>query len=176
MRRKGVAILTLALAGLACTVERQPPKLAGQDVRLTFIHTSDIHSRLFPYRFVPGRIDQDYGLLKDEGPYGGIARIGAIIKEQRARASRSLWLDSGDCFQGAPVFNQWRGEAEFRALSGLGLDGAVLGNHEFDGGSNNLYEQIVNWAGFPLLAANYYFENPDAPTAPKLREVVQPFQ
>ena len=109
----------------ACTVERPSPQLVNQDVRLTFIHTSDIHSRLFPYHFVPGKIDEDYGLKKNEGPYGGIARIGAIVREERKRSGRSLWLDSGDCFQGAPIFNQYHGEVEFRALSLLGLDGAV---------------------------------------------------
>ncbi len=157
-------------------MQRDPPNLVGQDVRVTVLHTSDIHSRLFPYDFVPLRIDRDFGLNPNEGPYGGIARIGWIVKQERAKASRSLWLDSGDCFQGAPVFNQFKGEAEFRALSLLGLDGAVVGNHEFDLGSNNLYEQIVNNAGFPLLAANYYFTDPAEPGKPKLREVIQPYQ
>ncbi|MBI4512448.1 MAG: bifunctional metallophosphatase/5'-nucleotidase [Deltaproteobacteria bacterium] len=171
-----IAVVVLLFLGSACTVERKQPQLKGQDVRVTFIHTSDIHSRLFPYHFVPGYIEQQKGLKLGEGPYGGIARIGHIVREERARAARSIWLDSGDCFQGAPVFNLYRGEAEFRALTELGLDGAVIGNHEFDLGSNNLYEQMVNWAGFPLLAANYYFEDPSEPTKPKLREVVEPFR
>jgi 5'-nucleotidase/UDP-sugar diphosphatase len=160
----------------ACTVQREQPDLVGQDIRVTIIHTSDIHSRIFPYAFVPGAIDVGFGLLKDNGPYGGIARIGSIVKKERAAAARSLWLDSGDCFEGAPVFNQFKGEAEFRALTLLGLDAAVIGNHEFDLGSNNLYEQIVSNAGFPLLAANYYFVDPQEPGKPKLKEVVQPYQ
>src|SRR2546421_4404110 len=45
----------VALAAVsACTVERSAPDLRGQDVRLTLLHTSDIHSRLIPYRFAPG--------------------------------------------------------------------------------------------------------------------------
>lgn len=175
MRGYVLALLGCVLAGGACTVHREQPNLVGQDVRLTVLHTSDIHSRLFPYHFVPGRIDQNYGLEQGHGPYGGIARIGAIVKAERAKAARSLWLDSGDCFQGAPIFNLYRGEAEFRALSEVGLDGAVVGNHEFDLGANNLYEQIVDWAQFPLLAANYLYENPAEAGRPKLAEVVQPF-
>src|SRR5215475_13043876 len=97
------------LSQSACTVQRDAPNLVGQDVRVTVIHTADIHSRLFPYHFVPGRIDQDYGLAANEGPYGGIARMGAIIRRERKHAARSIWLDSGDCFQGAPVFNLFRG-------------------------------------------------------------------
>ena len=169
------AVFLLA-STVSCTVEREQPNLVDQDVRLTFIHTSDIHSRLFPYRFDPGRIDENYGLEPGEGPYGGIARMASIIKKERRGAARSLWLDSGDSFQGAPVFNMFRGEVEFRALSLIGLDGTVLGNHEIDLGANNLYEQITHWAQFPVLGANYLFEDSSVPSAPKLGEVIQPYQ
>jgi 2',3'-cyclic-nucleotide 2'-phosphodiesterase (5'-nucleotidase family) len=176
--RAHVPFLTLAAASLAaaCTVEREQPDLTGQDIRLTIIHTSDIHSRLFPYQFVPNRFDQDYGLLPANGPFGGIARIATIAKGIRATSARSLWLDSGDCFQGAPVFNMFKGEAEMRALSLAGMDAAVIGNHEFDLGSQNLYEQISAHAGFDLLAANYIFEDPINPDQPSLRDVCQPYQ
>lgn len=163
-----------ALSG-SCTVTRDAPNLVGQDVRLTVIHTSDIHSRLFPYTFVPNRFDRDYGLLPQNGPFGGAARMATIVKRERRAAARSLWLDSGDCFQGAPVFNKFKGEAEMRALSLMGLDAAVVGNHEFDLGSKNLFEQIDNWAEFPLLAANYLFEDPLNPGERSLRDVVDPY-
>src|SRR5215475_1869603 len=112
------------LSQSACTVQRDAPNLVGQDIRITVIHTADTHSRLFPYRYVPNGPEEANGLVPGEGPYGGIARIASIVKRERARAARSIWLDSGDCFQGAPVFNVYRGEAEFRALSLLGLDAA----------------------------------------------------
>jgi len=169
-----VAAAALVTAG-GCTVTRDAPNLVGQDVRLTVIHTSDIHSRLFPYTFVPNKFDQDYGLLPAKGPFGGAARMATIIKRERRAAARSLWLDSGDAFQGAPVFNQFKGEAEMRALSLMGLDAAVVGNHEFDLGARNLFEQIDNWSRFPLLAANYLFEDPINPTDRSLRDVVQPY-
>jgi 2',3'-cyclic-nucleotide 2'-phosphodiesterase (5'-nucleotidase family) len=169
-------VLTLVGVAASCTVQKDQPNLVGQDVRVTVIHTADIHSRLFPYDFVPLRIDQDYGLLPGQGPYGGIARIGAIVKNIRAGAKRSIWLDSGDCFEGAPVFNVYRGEVEMRALSLLGLDGEVIGNHEFDLGADNLYDQIVANTTYPMLAANYLFDDPATPNRPKLKEVVKPYQ
>ncbi|HEY8146990.1 MAG TPA: metallophosphoesterase, partial [Kofleriaceae bacterium] len=170
---------TLALAALlqlaACTVTRDEPDLVGQDIRLTIIHTSDIHSRLFPYTFVPTRFDQDDGLIKENGPFGGAARMATVIKQERAAAGRSLWLDSGDVFQGAPVFNMFKGEVELRALSEMGLDAAVVGNHEFDLGSKNLFQQIDNWAQYPILAANYLFEDPINPDDRSLRDVIKPY-
>jgi 5'-nucleotidase/UDP-sugar diphosphatase len=171
-------LLTLAAvcATASCTVEREQPNLEGQDIRLTIIHTSDIHSRLFPYQFVPTRFDQEDGLLPANGPFGGIARIATIAKDIRSTSNRSLWLDSGDCFQGAPVFNMFKGEAELRALSLAGLDGAVIGNHEFDLGAQNLFVQADSWADFPMLAANYAFEDPVNPDQRSLKDVCQPYQ
>jgi 5'-nucleotidase / UDP-sugar diphosphatase len=170
----GIAALAIAAAP-GCTVTRDAPDLVGQDVRLTVIHTADIHSRLFPYTFVPNRSDRDFGLRPENGPFGGAARISTIIKRERRAAGRSLWLDSGDCFQGAPVFNMFKGEAEMRALSLMGLDAAVVGNHEFDLGAKNLFTQIDNWSRFPLLAANYLFEDPPSPGDRTLRDVVEPY-
>jgi 5'-nucleotidase/UDP-sugar diphosphatase len=177
MQRLTVVGVAAVLASTGCTVQRSQPNLVGQDIRLTVIHTSDIHSRLFPYNFVPNTFDQGYGLLKP--PFGGIARMSTLVKRIRASSNRSLWLDSGDCFQGAPVFNEFKGEAELRALTVAGLEGAVLGNHEFDLGAKNLFEKIDNWAGFPLLAANYAWDDPPASTSTggrSLRDVVAPYE
>jgi len=167
---------SLALA--SCTVEMEQPNLVGQDIRLTFIHTSDIHSRLFPYNFVPNVFDRGYGLTTP--PFGGISRISTVVKQIRNDSNRSLWLDSGDCFQGAPVFNMFKGEAEMRALSVAGMDGAVLGNHEFDLGAKNLFDKIDNWATYPILAGNYVWDDPPQsaqnPDGRSLRDVIAPYQ
>ena len=175
-----VALLAAVLAVGGCTVHRPQPNLVGQDIRLTIIHTADIHSRLFPYTFVPNTFDQGYGLLPANAPFGGISRISTLVKQIRATSNRSLWLDSGDCFEGAPVFNEFKGEAEMRALTVAGLEGAVLGNHEFDLGAKNLFQKIDNWASFPLLAANYAWDDPppgatDA-NGRSLRDVVAPYE
>jgi 5'-nucleotidase / UDP-sugar diphosphatase len=177
-RRWPLAVVASIAAAGGCTVEREQPNLVGQDIRLTLIHTSDIHSRLFPYNFVPNVFDRGYGLTT--GPYGGIARIATLVKQIRRTSARSLWLDSGDCFQGAPVFNMFKGEAEMRALSLAGMDGAVLGNHEFDLGAKNLFDKIDNWGTFPVLAANYGWDDPPAGAVDangrSLRDVVPPFE
>ena len=162
-------------AGTGCTVTRENPNLVGQDVRLTLLHTSDIHSRLFPYNVVPTRTDRDFGLLPENAPFGGAARMATVVREERENAQRSLWLDSGDCFQGAPVFNMFKGEAELRALSQMGMDAAVIGNHEFDLGSQNLFDQLSNWAEFSPLVANYDFEDPIDPTRRSLKDIAPPY-
>lgn len=172
---------TLLLAGLALTAACAPPTssqsvpaLVGMDTRLTIIHTSDIHSRLLEYEFDPSFTDNGLGLADDYGPYGGIAEMAYIIKRERAKAGRVLHLDSGDCFQGAIIFNQFQGEAEVRTLSATGLDAAVIANHEFDAGAQNLADQMSAHASYDLLAANYDFEDSSHPWTTALEEIALP--
>jgi len=190
-----VALAAVAGAGAGgCTVQHDSPLLAGQDVRLTVIHTSDLHSRFFPYYFAPGQVDKGLGLHPKPGQafavVGGIGRISTVIKcirgyqspvcDQLAPlvgppAARAIHVDSGDIWEGAPVFNTFSGEVEMRAMSQLGLTAMALGNHEFDKGAVNLEEQYQRFGGFPILAANYLFEDPKDPTQPKLRKVIDPY-
>src|SRR5581483_10141488 len=177
------------------------PNLGGQDVHLTVVHTADLHSRFFPYYFAPGAIDKGLGLEPKTDPQGhaldfavvgGIGRVSTVVKCIRGfytggvcdqiadkigpPAERSLHVDSGDIWEGAPVFNQFNGEVEMRGMSELGLSVMALGNHEFDHGTVNLEEQYQKFGGFPILAANYKFADPTDPTQPKLADLIHDYQ
>jgi 5'-nucleotidase / UDP-sugar diphosphatase len=186
-----------------CLIQTPEPNLAGQDVHLTVVHTADLHSRFFPYYFAPGQIDKGLGLVprpgQDTAVVGGIGRVSTIVKCIRGiyngpecagltqpgpngepaiagePAERSLHVDSGDIFEGAPVFNLFQGEVEMRAMSHLGLTAMALGNHEFDKGSVTLEEQYQKYGGFPILAANYAFSDPTDYTQPKLRDIIHDY-
>lgn len=155
-----LAAVSLALASCMPTLDGFEYDLSGQDVRMTFLHTSDIHSRLIPYDFTPLKTDMDLGLIPEAGPFGGATRMAALLKRERARGDRVMHVDSGDCFQGAPIFNLNLGEVEFKFLTEAGLDAAVVGNHEFDAGARNFAEVARDHAGFYLLAANYEWMDP----------------
>ncbi|MBM4388236.1 MAG: bifunctional metallophosphatase/5'-nucleotidase, partial [Deltaproteobacteria bacterium] len=159
----------------SCTKEGVNIALDGQVINVTPLHTSDWHSRLLPYYMTVNQTDTGLGLKQANGPFGGAARGAFILKREKAKADRVLHLDSGDIFQGAPIFNFFRGEAEMRVLSALGCDAAVIGNHEFDLGSDNLADQVQRWANFPMLAVNYYFEDPKSVNIPPLGKVAVPF-
>lgn len=177
MRRRTPAGLGLiaALAAAGCMYEVEAPDLKGQDVRLTILHTSDVHSRILPYDHDPLYTEEQLGLLPGRGKYGGIARMAYIIKRERQKAARSLWMDSGDLFQGAPIFNLFKGEPEVRAMTMAGLDAMALGNHEFDWGPVNVLDQFTWWADFPLLAANYVWDKEGVPFADQFAALVKPF-
>ncbi|MFS8066651.1 MAG: bifunctional metallophosphatase/5'-nucleotidase, partial [Byssovorax sp.] len=165
------------VVGAGCGQEAQPqPQLKGQ-VHLTLIHTSDIHSRLFPYNAQLGQVDAGLGLGEANTivNIGGAARVSHIVGRERARASRVLHLDGGDCFQGAPIFNYYSGEAEIRSMVAMGTDAMIVANHEFDRGALNLGIQLQQWSSFPILAANYALEDPKQPGASPLGSLIQPF-
>jgi 5'-nucleotidase / UDP-sugar diphosphatase len=200
-----VTLLAVTLATLSggCTYEKQPVDLRNQDVRLLMIHTSDVHSRLFPYDYAPNLPDRNLGLLSLPGlckngvctsdtgrsctqdsncqafptaSVGGLSRMATMIKRTRQGAARVLHLDSGDMFQGAPVFNVFSGETEIRSMGLLGVQGMALGNHEFDKGAQMLGLQLMNnGPNFPILAANYEWADPEDQRMPKLRRFIQPY-
>ena len=122
-----LAVLSaLSLAG--CPENPEGPKIHGQ-TKLTLIHTSDIHSRLFPYALQITQSDASLGLgaAGSVVTVGGVSRIAYIVGRERAKADRALHIDGGDCFQGAPIFNFFKGEPEVRAMSAAdGLVGLVL--------------------------------------------------
>jgi len=117
-------------------------------VKLTILHTNDVHSRV--ERF-PNDGSRNAGL-------GGAARRASLIKDIRKREANVLLLDAGDIFQGTPYFNFFGGELEFKLMSEMKYDAATIGNHDFDAGIDGLAKQLPN-ANFPLVISNYDFSN-----------------
>ncbi len=166
---------SLALGAAGCLVETDPPAVEGHDVRVTFIHTSDIHSRLLPYALDVGETDQSLGLDPNSPTVGGAARATAIIKAIRAEGGRVVHIDTGDVFQGAPMFNLFKGEVELKWLNMIGVDAFTIGNHEFDAGMANFVRQARQFARFPMLNANYGLEDPNVFGASQLASMAKPF-
>src|SRR5688572_14204974 len=77
-----VMAISAVSAASGCVIRTPTPDLSGQDVALTVVHTSDTHSRFFPYFFSPGAIDKGLGLVpppgKSSAVIGGIARISTM--------------------------------------------------------------------------------------------------
>ena len=113
-------------------------------VKLTILHTNDVHSRIDPFPTT----DSKYPGL------GGFARRAEMVKQVRAEEKNVLLLDSGDIFQGTPYFNYYGGELEFKLMSEMGYDAATFGNHDFDNGIEGFTRQLPH-AKFPFINSNY---------------------
>lgn len=173
----GLWVALFASLQLACVEQGYDAGEAASHVpmRMTFLHTSDIHSRLLPYEIEPNSTERSLGLYSENMPIGGASRLAYLIKRERERSQRVMHVDSGDCFQGAPIFNRNAGEAELRFMSLLGPDAVVVGNHEFDNGVNAYVKQLSRWMGYANLAANYVFPDYKNPNNNQLGMYTQPF-
>lgn len=138
----------MAAAAAALNLNAFDALAAGDLVKLTILHTNDVHSRIEPF---PMDGSKYAGL-------GGTARRSALIKSIRAKEDNVLLFDAGDIFQGTPYFNKYGGELEIKLMSEMKYDAATMGNHDFDNGLEGFYKQLPH-ANFSILCSNYDFSN-----------------
>lgn len=117
-------------------------------VKLVFLHTNDVHSRIDPF---PMDGSRNQGM-------GGVAGRASLINRIRKEEKNVLLLDAGDIFQGTPYFNFYGGELEIKMMSMMAYDAGIMGNHDFDNGIEGFYKQLPH-ANFPILNANYDFSD-----------------
>ncbi|WP_066830831.1 bifunctional metallophosphatase/5'-nucleotidase [Rufibacter ruber] len=147
-RREFIKNTIAGTAGLAVLGLPGLASAARSSIKLTILHTNDMHSRIEPFPN-DGR---------KHGGLGGMARRATLVKQIRAQEPNVLLLDAGDIWQGTPYFNFFGGELEYKLMTQMGYDAATLGNHDFDNGLEGLQKQLPH-AGFPFIVANYDFSN-----------------
>ncbi len=114
---------------------------AAQDsFELTIMHTNDVHGHHEPQR----------------NGDGGAARQATVVNQIRAEGGNILLLDAGDRFTGTLFHVQHRGQDSVQIMNAIGYDAIVLGNHEFNEGSEKLAE-FVQGLDLPTVSANIDF-------------------
>ncbi|UAL54665.1 bifunctional metallophosphatase/5'-nucleotidase [Bacillus sp. CMF21] len=119
-----------------------------ETVRLTILQTSDIHGHILPLIY-----------STNEEQCLGLAKISTVIKKERNEHDNVLLIDNGDCIQGTPLTYYYAKKAAdqknpvIAAMNALGYDAAVIGNHEFNYGSDFL-KKAADQSEFPWLSAN----------------------
>ncbi|WPL11962.1 bifunctional metallophosphatase/5'-nucleotidase [Thiorhodovibrio litoralis] len=141
-------ILALAATTLLVAVLAPTLALAGEALPLTLLHFNDFHGQLDPV--------EDQGDSSTKGQHlGGIARLAGLVdsirKEDPTRPV--VLLFGGDLLQGTVTSTVFLGLPDIQILTEIGVDAAVMGNHELDYGQA-VFRQILATAGFPILAAN----------------------
>lgn len=105
------------------------------------------------------------------GTYSDIANlenIGAYFKDRKANDENTIILSNGDIFQGAPLSNYYHGEPIVDVFNNIGMDGFIIGNHEFDWGIDEIlkYKDGDSSNGemdSPILAANIVYKDTQQP-------------
>ena len=89
----------------------------------------------------------------DRGKNSGLARVATLRKKVLAESPHTLFLLGGDTISPSVASTIFKGEQVIATWNALGLDYAVLGNHEFDFG-NDILIQRMKESKFVWLGAN----------------------
>lgn len=130
------SIITAIIAGAA---------LGAVARDLVILHTNDTHSLILP----------------DADGRGGVMQRKAIIDSVKAANKDVIIVDAGDKVQGTLYFKFFKGDVEYPLQNMLGVDIAILGNHEFDNGLQALADNERKLKA-ERLSANYDFSGTPA--------------
>lgn len=134
--RRAILVLAGAAAALVAFASA-----GAAEVRLTILHTTDLHGRLT--NSVPEGL---------ELPTAGLLRIATLVRRIRAENPNTLLVDCGDTMQGTPDGRLTSGRLMREAMRRTGYDAWLPGNHEFDWGLAPLREALDD-APCPVLGA-----------------------
>src|SRR5690606_12300298 len=98
-RRDFIRGTTASAALLALGITPESVYAKDDLVKLVFLHTNDVHSRIEPF---PMDGSRNQGM-------GGVASRAALINKIRNEEEHVLLFDAGDIFQGTPYFNFYGG-------------------------------------------------------------------
>ena len=96
-----------------------------------------------------------YGINDFHGTWNRMSTISGYLAEQRYNNSNTVFINSGDMFQGSMESNSNFGALLAECMDDAGFDAFVYGNHEFDWGLDNLRTLAAN-STTPYLGANIY--------------------
>lgn len=140
--RPGLACLLALACALGCQVPARAACVEGQG--LTLLHFNDFHGQIEPY---PDP--------RTQAEVGGIARLATAVAAVRAEDQDRpvMLLFAGDLLQGTVTSSLFLGIPDLALFERIGVDAAVMGNHELDYGQE-VFRNLVRLSAFPWLSAN----------------------
>eukprot|EP01024_Parvocaulis_polyphysoides_P035859 TRINITY_DN318_c0_g3_i7.p1 TRINITY_DN318_c0_g3~~TRINITY_DN318_c0_g3_i7.p1 ORF type:complete len:479 (-),score=89.18 TRINITY_DN318_c0_g3_i7:3064-4500(-) len=122
------------------------------NLKFTILHFNDFHARVTPATEWWWPCEN---WRNDKGEcYGGLARMKTVVDRERAKGLPVLVLDAGDDMIGTDWnHHYWALEPATDMFNDIGLDALVLGNHDFDHGSDTTatYLERLN---YPAVSCN----------------------
>ena len=121
---------------------------SGELLKLTVMHTNDMHCHIDPFS----------DSHAEYAGRGGMVRLASLVAKSRVENPNLLLLDAGDMFQGTPYFNYFKGDLILKLMSQMGYDAGTIGNREFDNGLDDI-ASALQFAKFPIVSSNYDFSD-----------------
>ncbi len=105
-------------------------------------------------------INDLHGKILDSDAQIGVDEMSTYLENARTTDDHVVLLSSGDMWQGSAESSLTDGHLVTDWMSGMGFEAMILGNHEFDWGSDRIREHKAI-AQFPFLAINIYDRDTD---------------
>lgn len=100
-------------------------------------------------------INDLHGKLADADSHVGVDELTTYLKNARKENPNSIFLSTGDMWQGQAESNMTKGIIMTDWMNELDFSAMAIGNHEYDWGSEYI-KNNDDFAEFPLLAINVY--------------------
>ena len=130
---------------------------------MTLLDISDFHGQLPPLSAAADDIDAE-GAVSSSFDVGGVAFLAPWFDRYRAEAQgETLLVTAGDAVGATPPISSVFGDLPtIEAMNALGFSADSLGNHNFDAGAANMFENLAPVANFPYLSVNLVPARADA--------------
>lgn len=135
--------------------------IAGDEVKLRLIGTSDLHSYISNFDYYSNQKSDKYGLVN----------LVAEIDQYRSEVKNVALADTGDLLVGNPLGDFLAKTTDIKTsssapimcvLNELEFDVAAPGNHDFDYGLEYLHFNYDK-GNFPTVLSNVYYSNSEEP-------------
>jgi len=90
----------------------------------------------------------------------GAAKFATAAKNLLAASEHSMLLAAGDNYQGSALSNYFNGEPVSKMMKALGVKYSVIGNHEWDWGSQ-IFEKFAKDGDLTFITANIFLKGTD---------------
>ncbi len=109
-------------------------------------------------------INDIHGKFADSESNIGVDELSTYLKKRKKQDEYSIFLSSGDTWQGSSESNLTGGAVFTEWMNYLGFAAMTLGNHEFDWGEEAIEKQAA-LAEFPFLAINIFEKETNQPVS-----------
>lgn len=107
-------------------------------------------------------INDLHGKFADADSNIGVDELTTYLKNARSNNKNSIFLSSGDMWQGSSESNMTKGKIIVDWMNELDFTAMAIGNHEFDWGEEYIKSNAA-MAEFPFLAINIYDRKTNKP-------------
>src|SRR5258706_6638352 len=156
---------------MGCVAALAVSGCAAKPTQITILATNDIHGGIEPNVSKDGPIEGGLAAFS-----GTVQAIKAGLKRKLGDQAGVLVVDAGDQFQGTLISNYNEGQLVLQAMSQVGYDVAITGNHDYDFGPvgwldneitpttadrepRGALKAALSYARFPLVSANTFMRS-----------------